>query len=233
MAFPTTQASKAALDQGTDSPATARAELADLVDAVNAIITSYAQALGICDLDANGKIPAARLPGGVGSGTDADLLDGEHGSFYRSASNMNAGTLPGARFADVSHGNRGNGALHAVATQALAGFHSATDKAAHDLLVTGKSTGINGYQRLPSGIIIQWGAATVGGANDIDLTFPYAFPNACRAMVVTGDASISGATGGAASYLKINAKNASGATVEYTVGNAAYQYGFTYLAIGY
>lgn len=34
---------------------------------------------------------------GAGSGLDADLLDGEHGSFYQNASNLNAGTVPVAR----------------------------------------------------------------------------------------------------------------------------------------
>jgi hypothetical protein len=35
---------------------------------------------------------------GAGSGLDADLLDGEHGTFYRDASNLNAGTLPTDRY---------------------------------------------------------------------------------------------------------------------------------------
>jgi len=35
---------------------------------------------------------------GAGSGLDADLLDGQHGSYYRDASNINAGTLDNARF---------------------------------------------------------------------------------------------------------------------------------------
>jgi hypothetical protein len=39
----------------------------------------------------------ARLPGGAGSGVDADLLEGQHGSFYQNASNLNAGTIPSAR----------------------------------------------------------------------------------------------------------------------------------------
>ena len=34
---------------------------------------------------------------GVGSGYDADLLDGQEGSYYRNASNLNAGTVPSAR----------------------------------------------------------------------------------------------------------------------------------------
>ena len=34
---------------------------------------------------------------GAGSGRDADLLDGQSGAFYQSASNLNAGTIPDAR----------------------------------------------------------------------------------------------------------------------------------------
>lgn len=36
---------------------------------------------------------------GSGSGLDSDLLDGQEGSFYQDASNLNAGTVPGARYA--------------------------------------------------------------------------------------------------------------------------------------
>jgi len=35
---------------------------------------------------------------GAASGLDADLLDGQHGAFYQNAGNLNAGTLPDARF---------------------------------------------------------------------------------------------------------------------------------------
>lgn len=43
------------------------------------------------------KLALERLPVGTGNGLDADLLDGQQGSFYRDASNMNAGQLPDAR----------------------------------------------------------------------------------------------------------------------------------------
>lgn len=41
----------------------------------------------------------------------------------------------------------------------------------------------NGYQKLPSGMIKQWGSiATPGSALGVVITFPIAFPNACLAM---------------------------------------------------
>lgn len=39
---------------------------------------------------------------GSGSGLDADLLDGQHGSFYQNAGNLNAGTIPEARLPTIS-----------------------------------------------------------------------------------------------------------------------------------
>ena len=41
---------------------------------------------------------------GVGSGLDADLLDGQSGAYYQSASNLNAGTLPDARLSGTYTG---------------------------------------------------------------------------------------------------------------------------------
>ena len=52
---------------------------------------------------------------GSGSGLDADLLDGQHGSYYRSASNLNAGTLPDARLATSTTYNLGGIKVSAVA----------------------------------------------------------------------------------------------------------------------
>lgn len=80
------------------------------------------------DLTAAEVVAIINTADGATSGLDADLLDGEHGSFYQNADNLNAGTLPGARFTDASHGNRSGGALHANATTLVAGFMSAADK---------------------------------------------------------------------------------------------------------
>jgi hypothetical protein len=49
-----------------------------------------------------------------------------------------------------------------------------------------QQTGINGFQKLPGGVVIQWGTANInitstGGSTTI--SFPMAFPNACGAIV--------------------------------------------------
>lgn len=45
---------------------------------------------------------------GTGSGLDADLLDGQHGSYYQNASNINAGTLADARLGGTVFRSRGS-----------------------------------------------------------------------------------------------------------------------------
>lgn len=68
----------------------------------------------------------------------------------------------------------------------------------------GSSLDGNGYQKLPSGLIIQWGgfsgstAVNAGNgvyeSNQINVTWPIAFPNACL-QVITGGASDVGGAG--------------------------------------
>jgi hypothetical protein len=41
----------------------------------------------------------------------------------------------------------------------------------------------NGYQKLPNGLIIQWGEETSGTSGSVDITFPLAFPNNCYSLV--------------------------------------------------
>ncbi len=49
--------------------------------------------------------------------------------------------------------------------------------AAWATLGAGQSLAANGWQRLPSGLILQWGSATSTG--NVTVAFPTAFPNAC------------------------------------------------------
>lgn len=51
-----------------------------------------------------------------------------------------------------------------------------------------QSIGASGYQKLPGGLIIQWGVIASGGLADSSISFPIAFPNACRAVVANSNA---------------------------------------------
>jgi len=53
-----------------------------------------------------------------------------------------------------------------------------------------KNFGLTGYQKLPSGLIIQWGYG-VTSSGEVDVTFPIAFPNA--AFEVTASIAATGA----------------------------------------
>lgn len=44
----------------------------------------------------------------------------------------------------------------------------------------------NGYQKLPSGLIIQWGGTSSGASNPTVTTYPIAFPTACLQVVGVG-----------------------------------------------
>jgi hypothetical protein len=66
------------------------------------------------------------------------------------------------------------------------------------------SLAANGYQRLPDGMIIQWGTALTSGSADVFVTFPIAFPTTVRSVVGTPTASGSGV------FASVNGSVASG-----------------------
>jgi hypothetical protein len=95
---------------------------------------------------------------------DSDRLNGQAEAFYRNAGNINAGTLPGARFADSSHGTRGGGTLHALATALAAGFMSA----AHFSKLEGIETGATADQTAAEILALLRTVAGPGSALDAD-----------------------------------------------------------------
>jgi hypothetical protein len=61
---------------------------------------------------------------------------------------------------------------------------------------TGVSEGLgaSGWQRLPSGLIVQWGsvsgtASGSGAINNVTATFPLTWPNSCASIIVAGTGS--------------------------------------------
>jgi hypothetical protein len=49
-------------------------------------------------------------------------------------------------------------------------------------LVFGASLGANGYQKLPGGLIMQWGQELLNGTTQVAVTFPIAFPTTVRSI---------------------------------------------------
>lgn len=57
----------------------------------------------------------------------------------------------------------------------------------------GSSLAANGYQKLPSGLIVQWGLYTTAGTtNSAAISYPIAFPNNVLNVVATHESSVSG-----------------------------------------
>lgn len=93
-----------------------------------------------------------------------------------------------------------------------------------------KVTSASGYQKLPSGLYIQWGAsASIPTASTASQTFPKAFPNACLQVVIgiTGNTAVSSlATGhyGTGNY------SATGFDI---YNRTSQNYTFNYMAVGW
>lgn len=85
----------------------------------------------------------------------------------------------------------------------------------------------NGYLKLPSGLIIQWGSATTSASADVAVTFPIAFPSAAASVSVIG-------TQGSPCFAGQNSLTATGFNVNaYTPGSARNATGVFWMAIGY
>lgn len=57
-----------------------------------------------------------------------------------------------------------------------------------------KSLGANGYQKLPGGLIIQWGKDNSAGGGEPTVTFPIAFPSAVVSITTGAVTNAAGAS---------------------------------------
>lgn len=88
----------------------------------------------------------------------------------------------------------------------------------------------NGYQKLPSGLIIQWGAAVAGiggtGGTGNIVSFPVAFPRYCAQIITSYDNGSSSIIAGAAG-------NQTTTQFLLRCGATGGSYNFRWLAVGY
>lgn len=68
------------------------------------------------------------------------------------------------------------------------------------------STGGNGYQKLPSGLIRQWGSSTTGIGTGVTVTYPIVFPGSCSGVQLTA-VNAGGAPTAVLAVTAVNATN--------------------------
>ena len=87
------------------------------------------------------------------------------------------------------------------------------------------SLATNGYQKLPSGLIIQWGyVSATTSVEPQSVAFPIAFPNSC--MNVLTQITVDASTSYDVRYFSVSSMSKTGFTTYYTVTRY-------YIAIGY
>lgn len=94
MVWPTDDLTTTHLDAGTDDPGQARAEIKACVDKLKTVLGEVSSGATVWHSGNDGG----------GSGLDSDLLDAQHGSYYRNASNINAGKINNA-YVNTGAGN--------------------------------------------------------------------------------------------------------------------------------
>jgi hypothetical protein len=110
--------------------------------------------------------------GAAASAANADTLDGQQGSYYQNASNINAGTLSTSRLSGTYDISISGVAAIANNADLLDGLDSTAF-----LRLTASSLAQNGYIKFSNNLIIQWGRTTLGSGGGT-ITWPVAFTTA-------------------------------------------------------
>lgn len=95
-----------------------------------------------------------------------------------------------------------------------------------------RSLAANGYQKLPGGLILQWGVATANTANGLLATFPINFPSACLFVGIGQVSSLLVSVEGVQVVTK-TAANFSGATYVDVAAATVGSLTFGFFAVGY
>jgi hypothetical protein len=106
---------------------------------------------------------------GSGSGLDADLLDGQHGSYYRNASNLNAGRVPDAQMGTMLNTGSGSaGTLRLLSSNELQMYNASGSYEHLYINYKGSGTNISGTNVVVprSGSITRAGNTVWDAGND-------------------------------------------------------------------
>lgn len=119
-------------------------------------------------------------------------------------------------------------------TQAVNKDYADLKVALASFIGTNQSLSSNGYQKLPGGLIIQWGeyTATMVHGQTYTVAFPIAFPNNCLQV----DTSLSNTVSTVTTVISspMTAKTSSNFTFQYGAANGGgYNTTIRYIAIGY
>jgi hypothetical protein len=111
-----------------------------------------------------------------------------------------------------------------VSGETPAAGDSSAKLATTEFVNPGALLGANGYQKLPSGLIIQWGSVAATGGSSGAVTYPTPFPHALFAVVATIQTDNQ-----AQHTFVITSKSLSNFTYYQTLSTA----GYMWVAIGY
>ena len=216
-------------------------EIAKAVESIGSNKTAADSALATKAAAATQMIAGNGLTGGGTLAANRTLTLGTPSSITASSTNSVTTTSHTHAIDQASTSTAGIVQL-STATNSTATNMAATPsavKAAYDLAVSKADLSDfaslragNGYQKLPNGLILQWGSVSIGVDSAVNITFPIAFPNA----VLNAQSTVNGggAIGGAAVLSShVGSLSATGMTVAMTENGVPGAKPMYWFAIGY
>lgn len=200
--------------------------------AINALLPSQSGQSGKI-LQTNGTNVSWATVSAGSSGTVTSITAGAglSGGTITTSGTISMGT-PGTLSVSSSNSASGSTHTHEVTFPVSSVKGAASDTAATgniilaDLTSFQRSGTTNGYQRLPSGLIIQWGNQASGGTST-NVTFPTAFSSACYSVTLTS--FLSGDVGGVDNSSILSSAPS---TTGFTISNASSITSIYWMAIG-